>query len=121
MATAGPFILPSTARVAPTGTLTFAGSGGSGTGYTWYFSQNQSGGTINSATGAYTAGSVTGIDLIQVLDSAMSSATVPVVVQNGPTLSALTTQAQQRGDFVNSNFISSAEWTNYINGSAFRL
>lgn len=36
---------------------------------------------------------------------------------NTLTLTALTTQIQERADMVNSNFVSSAEWTAYINQS----
>lgn len=37
------------------------------------------------------------------------------------TLSDLTLAAQQRADMVNSNFVSSSEWTSYINQSYFEL
>ncbi|HVP49643.1 MAG TPA: hypothetical protein VMT56_00325 [Candidatus Bathyarchaeia archaeon] len=121
MATPGPFIMPSTAHVAPSGSVALTASNGTGTGFVWSFITNQSGGTINSGTGAYTAGSLVGVDTVQVADSAGNAISVPITVQSGPTLAALTLQAQQRGDFVNSNFVTSAEWTSYINGSAFRL
>lgn len=72
-------ILPTSATVAPLGTQQFAAYGGYGA-YTWSLSINNSGGSINSSSGLYTAGS-TGLvaDTVQVVD-AFGVATTTVVV-----------------------------------------
>lgn len=49
-----------------------------------------------------------------------SASTVPSLSGND-CLGALRLQAQQRADRVNSNFVTKAEWNNYINQSAFEL
>jgi len=54
--TAGITVTPATGKVPPRGTLEFAASGGDGTGYTWSLVDNQSGGSIEAATGTYHAG-----------------------------------------------------------------
>ena len=121
MATPLLFAMPSTACTSPGGSITFTASGGALSGYAWAMATNQTGGSINSSTGVYTAGSLIGIDTIQVTDAAAAVATVPVQVQNGPTLAQIRTAAQQRADLVNSQFITTAEWGNYINSSALQL
>jgi hypothetical protein len=113
--------MPSTACVSPSGAVAFTASGGTLTSYVWSFGTNQSGGTINSSTGAYAAGTLIGIDTITVTDSGGNTCSVPVQVQNGPTLSQLRTAAQQRCDRVNSTFVTSSEWASYINSSALQL
>src|SRR5665213_205821 len=68
--TAGVSISPTTASMAPGGTQTFSASGGTGTGFVFSFVTNNSGGSINSSTGAYIAGPHAGSpDLITVTDS----------------------------------------------------
>jgi len=65
----GVSISPTSVTKAPLGTQTFTASGGSGTGYVFAFNDNQSGGSINSSTGAYIAGSVALDDVVTVTDS----------------------------------------------------
>jgi hypothetical protein len=73
-------ISPSSVTLAPQASQTFTASGGSGTGYTWAFVANASGGTL-SATGVYTAGATGGVnDIIGVTDSLGNSATATVTV-----------------------------------------
>jgi hypothetical protein len=71
-------LLPATANVPRTTTQQFTAVGGSQSGYVYSLIQNQSGGSINSGTGLYTAGSVTGIDVVQVVDSSGNTATSTV-------------------------------------------
>ncbi len=74
-------ISPANPTVAAGGTQTFTASGGSGTGYVWSLTSRPSGGTINAATGVYTAGATGGVtDVVQVADSAASTATTNVTV-----------------------------------------
>jgi hypothetical protein len=77
---ASPTITPPSATVAPLGTQMFSASGGSGSGYTWSLSMNNSGGNI-SAAGLYTAGATGGVmDQVEVTDSASNTATANVTV-----------------------------------------
>lgn len=73
-------LLPSTAIVHTTATQTFAAQGGFGA-YVYSISVNNSGGTINSSTGLYTAGAVTSVtDTILVTDAQSNTATASVGV-----------------------------------------
>jgi len=75
-----PIILsPTTINVPRTNTQQFTPNGGSQTGYVYVLTQNQSGGNINGS-GLYTAGSVTGVDIVQVTDSLGNTATATVTV-----------------------------------------
>ena len=81
-------ISPSTVTVSPKGSKTFTAYGGSGSGYTYSFTTNASGGTINSSTGAYTAGSTPNVvDIVEVTDSNSSTATAKVTVGAGVSIS----------------------------------
>ena len=74
-------ISPVAAAAAPNGGVTFVASGGSGTGFTWSLTVNNSGGSVGATTGVYTAGvngSVT--DVVQVTDSLGNSASTNVTV-----------------------------------------
>jgi hypothetical protein len=73
-------LLPLTANVPRTSTQQFTAAGGTQTGYVYTLTQNQSGGNINASTGLYTAGAVTGTDIVQVTDSAGNSDTSAVTV-----------------------------------------
>ncbi len=77
-------LLPSPAVVEPRGSVTFAATGGTGTGYVYSLSQNESGGSIDSATGVYVAGAkpVT-TDVVTVTDSGAATATASVAIQGG--------------------------------------
>jgi len=75
-------ITPGTATVPAGGQLTFGSVGGTPP-YTFSFVSNQSGGTLNASTGAYTAGPTPGTDTVRVTDAAgtpnTADATVTVV------------------------------------------
>jgi hypothetical protein len=116
------FVLPTNAKTSAGGLVTFTAAGGSGTGYTWSITDNQSGGSIVAGTGVYTAGTRLGLeDTIQVTDSAGATATQVVRIIDGPTLLSIRTTIQQRADMVGSTFITDAEWNGYINASAREL
>lgn len=76
-----PMILsPSVASIAALGTQQFLGYGGYGE-LTYSISINNSGGSIDSSTGFYTAGAVTSVtDTIQVADKFANTATATIVV-----------------------------------------
>jgi Galactose oxidase, central domain len=85
-------ISPTTATAAPSGSITFTASGGSGTGYL-FFSASPSGGSITRA-GVYTAGSVGGVtDVVVLTDSLGNAATQNVTVTASPTPSPSPTPA----------------------------
>lgn len=74
-------ISPARVIVRPGGQVTFVASGGSGAGYAFSFATggNKSGGTLDSATGAYVAGARTIVtDKIVVTDSASATASAAV-------------------------------------------
>jgi MYXO-CTERM domain-containing protein len=86
--TVGVTVSPAAATVAPRGTQVFTASGGSGTGWTWSFASNASGGTIAAATGAYTAGPTGGVtDVVRATDSLGNAGTAQVTVTPATTLS----------------------------------
>jgi hypothetical protein len=62
-------MLPVTASVPRTLTQQFNAYGGSQTGYTYSLTVNESGGSIDSGTGLYTAGASVGADTVRVIDS----------------------------------------------------
>ncbi|HXU65065.1 MAG TPA: hypothetical protein VN962_25375 [Polyangia bacterium] len=76
-------LAPSTGVAEPRGKLTFVGSGGTAP-YVYSLVQNESGATIDSATGAYVAGPkpVTQ-DIVKVTDAATATAAASVSVQGG--------------------------------------
>jgi len=97
--TVGPQVtlMPQEAAIYPRGSLTFAVSGGSGTGYSFDFMANRSGATI-SDTGAYTAGAVGGVfDEVRVTDSLGNSAMAPVTVGSAVVLTASAATVPPRG------------------------
>ena len=68
----------------PRSTLDFTATGGSGTGYSWSLTTNNSGGTIDSSTGVYTAGATPSVtDVITLTDSLGNVATQTVPVGPG--------------------------------------
>src|SRR6185503_16253751 len=86
------------AAVPPRGTLSFAASGGSGTGFSFALSNNLSGATIDAATGAYLAGAVPSVtDTITVSDSLGNSAVATVAVGPEVSASAPSTSVPPRG------------------------
>lgn len=62
------------------GTLTFTATGGAGTGWQYSIATNATGGSINTSSGAYVAGSTAGTDLVQVVDALGNVASTPVAV-----------------------------------------
>jgi PKD domain len=93
-----PLIAPSTATLAPRASQTFTASSGSGAGYTFSFTTNASGGTINSSTGVYVAGSTPNVtDVVKVTDSAMGTASATVTVGPGVAVSPATPSSPPRG------------------------
>ena len=75
---------PSAPRVSPLGAVAFAATGGAGSGYTFAFVTNASGGTLDATSGAYAAGATANVvDAIQVTDSLGNVATANVTVGNG--------------------------------------
>ncbi|HZL21391.1 MAG TPA: Ig-like domain-containing protein, partial [Polyangia bacterium] len=79
---------PAGATVSPRGKLTLFAFAGSGMGYVYAFSDNQSGGSIDPASGVYTAGLLPNVtDVLTVTDSLAATATVSVAV--GPGLTVL--------------------------------
>jgi hypothetical protein len=86
--TEGVAITPPAATLTPRAGRTFTASGGSRAGFVWSLATNASGGTIDSASGAYTAGSTGGVtDAVQATDSLGNIATVSVTVTMGVTIS----------------------------------
>jgi len=71
---------PTTVTVAHTGSQTFTGLGGYGT-VSYALTTNNSGGSINSSTGVYTAGSTPSVtDVVTVTDSMGNTATATITV-----------------------------------------
>ncbi len=78
---AGVLISLGTPSTAPKGSISCGASGGSGVGFTWSLATNNSGGSIDATTGAYTAGPTGNvIDVVQVTDSLGNTATASVTV-----------------------------------------
>jgi len=85
-------ISASAASIPPRGHLTFTPSAGSGTGYTWSIATNASGGTIDAATGAYTAGPNPNVtDIVELNDSTGNIRTKSITVGPGVTVDPPTT------------------------------
>lgn len=73
-------LTPATSKVPISTSLAFLGLGGYGA-YTYSFQTNNSGGTVNSSTGAYVSGTTPSVtDTILVTDSLSNTATATVVV-----------------------------------------
>ena len=70
---------PSSAAVAPSGSVNFSALGGYGT-YVYSLQTNSSGGSINASTGHYVAGVSTGTDVVLAVDGLGNSVTANVVV-----------------------------------------
>ena len=81
--TASLSVSPPSATLQPRNSQVFTASGGSGTGYTWTFVTNASGGNLGPETGIYMAGSVGGTtDVVGVADSLGNTAAATVIVAN---------------------------------------
>jgi hypothetical protein len=93
-------VSPATTTVAPRQSQTFAAAGGSGVGFAFALTSNGSGGVVDPASGAYTAGSLGGVsDVLTVTDSlgnsAISTITVGPGIQVGPPSATLAPLGQQ--------------------------
>lgn len=96
--TTGASITPTTATVAPLGVASFGAAGGSGTGFTYGFQTNASGGTVNATTGAYKAGAIGSVtDVVVVTDSLGNTATASVTVTKGVTIAPAAANVAPRG------------------------
>jgi MYXO-CTERM domain-containing protein len=84
--TAGVSASPPSANVAPRGSAAFGADGGSGTGYSWTFQTNLSGGAV-TPSGAYTAGDAGAVlDVLRVTDSVGNVGLANVTVLPGVTI-----------------------------------
>jgi uncharacterized repeat protein (TIGR01451 family) len=94
----GVLVAPAAAKVAPGGPLALSASGGSGTGYVFTLSTNHSGGTVDGATGAYTAGTTSNVtDTVTVTDSLGNTGTATLHVGPGVSIIAPSTTVPPRG------------------------
>jgi OmpA-OmpF porin, OOP family len=77
-------IAPLSGAVQTGQTMPLAATGGSGSGQSWTVVSAGSGGTVDSTSGAYTAGPHAGIDVVRVVDSLgnTSELTIPVTLGN---------------------------------------
>ena len=90
-------INPSSASTTPKGSLTFSATGGSGSGFTWSVSTNNSHGSIDSS-GNYTAGTTGSVtDTIKVVDSLGNTASASVTVGDGVSITASGTSTAPLG------------------------
>jgi hypothetical protein len=96
--TAGPLILPAVASAPPRGSLLFTATGGGGTGYTWGYPTNLSGGSLDPVTGAYTAGANGGVtDVVSVTDGFGNTTTRDVTVRSGITITPSPASSPPKG------------------------
>jgi hypothetical protein len=81
----GVTVSPQNPNLAPLGTLQLSVSGGSGSGYSWSFATNASGGTIDPVSGAYVAGAIGSVtDVVAAVDSLGNVGTAKIAI--GPAL-----------------------------------
>ncbi|HSQ64282.1 MAG TPA: SBBP repeat-containing protein [Polyangiaceae bacterium] len=89
---------PSSVNLPPKGSQTFTASGGSGSGYVYSLQTNASGGSINSATGVYTAGPIGSVtDIVLLGDSANVTTTSKVNIGPGVSISPANPSAPPQG------------------------
>ena len=94
----GVSVTPSAPSIAPRGSQTLVASGGSGTGYTYALTTNNSQGSIGATTGVYTAGATAAVtDVVTVTDSLGNTATVTIVVGSGVAVTPMTVTVAPRG------------------------
>jgi hypothetical protein len=80
----GVSLTPAAPAVAPRGAVMLVATGGSNTGFTFTFESNESGATLDSASGAYVAGNdPSAVDVVVATDSLGNSATVSIAVGTG--------------------------------------
>jgi len=91
-------ITPGSAAVPPRGQMVFAATAGSGSGYSWSFGTNNSGGSISASTGAYTAGPTGSVtDTVKVTDSLGNTATGNITVTAGVSISPAAPSTPPKG------------------------
>ncbi len=91
-------IAPAHASTPPRGSVSFLARGGSGAGLTWSLASGNSGGTIDPATGSYTAGETGNVtDTVEALDSLGNVATAKVDVGPSVTLAPVNPSTTPRG------------------------
>ncbi len=89
---------PKSATTPPKGSVAFTASGGSGTGFSWTLPTNASGGSIDSASGAYAAGAAGDVtDVVRVSDSLGNAASANVTVTAGTSISPATARVPPGG------------------------
>ena len=113
-------VSPSATSTPPRGSVTFTASGGSGVGFTWTLATNASGGTVDRASGVYTAGPIGSVsDVVLVSDSLANSATASVAVTAGVSISPATTSVPAGGSiaFAASGGGGGYTWTLSVNDS----
>ena len=94
----GVLVAPASAKVAPGGPLALSASGGSGTGYLFTLGTNNSGGTVDGSTGAYTAGTTSNVtDTVTVTDSLGNTGTATLHVGAGVSIIAPSITVPPRG------------------------
>jgi MYXO-CTERM domain-containing protein len=94
----GVAINPALPSAPPLGAIAFVATGGTGTGYAWTLVTNASGGSIDAATGAYTAGTNGNVsDIVRVSDSVNNSANVTITVRGGLSISPSSPQINAGG------------------------
>ncbi|HYV68069.1 MAG TPA: MYXO-CTERM sorting domain-containing protein, partial [Myxococcales bacterium] len=95
---AGPVEIRAPATVPPRGRLSLVATGGSNAGFTWSFATNRSGGSIDSAAGAYVAGPAGSVtDTLRVTDSDGSAATRDIAVTAAVSISPPSTSVAPGG------------------------
>lgn len=95
---AGVSITPPNPSVAPNGTVNFTANGGSASGFSWAVTVNNSGATINAATGVYKAGPTGNVsDTVAVTDSLGNTASVNVSVGGGLAINPVNPSTTPKG------------------------
>ncbi len=95
---AGISIVPNAATAVAKESIAFLATGGSGSGYVWTLSPNNSKGTIDASSGIYTAGKKVNVtDIVQVTDPLGNTASADVVVGTGVTLAPVNPTVPPRG------------------------
>jgi len=117
----GVAIAPSAASTPPHGAISFRATGGLETVHTWSISSNNSGGFIDTATGAYVAGFTGGVvDTVRVVDAGGNARTADVTVTAAVAVAPDSTSVAPRGEVT---FTASGgsgtgwSWSMKVNGS----
>jgi MYXO-CTERM domain-containing protein len=111
---AGVSISPTAPSVAPHGTILLTATGGSGSGYSWFLTNNRSGANLSPTSGVYQAGSTSKVvDELQVVDSLGNTATgtVNVTDQMSITPQLPTVAPRQSQTFTALNATGTVSWT----------